>query len=118
MPDLSGLREGDEIAISSSLYETVIRRVVKVHKHYLVDNAGQKWLLDNGHNTPRSHAWDFSRAEPANDVHRALIESAKTRAECRRVLDDLAPRAARDANIAMRILEALRPIMEEETRDA
>ena len=57
-------------------------------------------------------------ASKLHAIHRTMIENAKTRAACHRLLDDLRPRAARDTNLAMRLQEALRPIMEEETRDA
>lgn len=114
MTDLSGLREGGEIAIRSNRHEPVIRRVFKVNKRYLVDSSGEKWRLDNGVETPRGHTWDFSWAEPATDAHRAMIENAKTRAKCRRVMDDLAPRAARDTNLAARILNALEPVLNDD----
>jgi len=111
MADLSSLREGDEIAIRSNRCVPVIRRVSKLYKRYLVDDAGGKWRLDNGGETPRRDVWDSFWAEPAADVHRALIESAKVRAECRRLLDDLHQRAERDANLAARILNALKPVL-------
>lgn len=114
MPDLSGLREGDEIAIRSNRYEPVICRVVKVHKRYLVDSSGQKWRLDNGKQTPRDDGLYRSWAEPATDVHRTLIANAKVRAECHRLLNDLHKRAARDANLAARILNALKPVLNDD----
>lgn len=46
--DLSGLREGDEIAIMGSGYVPSIRRVARVYKRHLVDDLGCKWRLDNG----------------------------------------------------------------------
>jgi hypothetical protein len=112
MADLSGVKVGDEIAVSMGVCGRVqIRRVAAVFKQYLRDDSGAKWSFDGTERPMR--AWSTGYASHATDALRETALLQRQMDRCVALLRRLGERLSSNKvpgnkeELARKILEAL-----------